>query len=383
MTDREGVIAATGAHAMQVGVIGLGEAGLGIHLPALATIPGAVVVGACDQDPDRRARAAARWKVPVFDTVTTLLRDTRPGTVIVATPPATHAALAVQCMTAGAHVVVEKPFADSVRDADRMLQSAREHKVAIAVNHEFRYMPIFRAVLEYLRRPGADPPVTAQLWQLLDRRPWDDEGWRGRLQQRTLFEAGGHLVDLLMEVFAAPPETVSTVLSSGDGDGRRADAVVVATLEFPGGRLAHLVQNRLCRGEAHYADLRVDTGKASFRASFGGRARLSLGMLRSPRPHLRLEYGTSGIAWRETGQQRSHLARNPPNPLVAATRQLLSETLGAFVRGTRPPVGGDAGRDVVRIIAACYHAARVGRRVALSGPETEAFVAIPLGTAST
>ena len=52
---------------MRVALVGLGNAGFTLHLPALAGLPGVSVVGACDLDEGRRARAAERFRVPTFD----------------------------------------------------------------------------------------------------------------------------------------------------------------------------------------------------------------------------------------------------------------------------------------------------------------------------
>jgi predicted dehydrogenase len=137
------------------------------------------------------------------------------------------------------------------------------------------------------------------------------------------------------------------------------------TLEFSRGRLAQIVQNRLCKGETQYVEVRADTARASLRASFGGRARLSAGLSRSTRPHLRLEYGGSGIAWREVGHTRRLLARNPRDPAMLATRTVFQKTLDAFRNGGAPPTSAEAGRDVLAVIAAAYDAAATGRRVVI------------------
>ena len=140
------------------------------------------------------------------------------------------------------------------------------------------------------------------------------------------------------------------------------DAVALVTLEFSRGRLAQITQNRLCKGETQYFEVRADTERASVRASFGGRARVMAGLFRSTRPTVRLEYGVSGMAWRERAGQREFLARNPKDPGMIATRNVIERTLTAFRDGTEPPASGEAGRDVLAVIAAAYHSASTGTR---------------------
>ena len=138
--------------------------------------------------------------------------------------------------------------------------------------------------------------------------------------------------------------------------------VALVTLEFSRGRLAQITQNRLCKGETQYFEVRADTERASIRASFGGRARVMAGLFRSPRPSLRVEYGVSGLAWRERAGRREILARNPKDPGMIATRNVIDRTLRAFRDGTEPPASGEAGRDVLAVIAAAYHSAATGTR---------------------
>lgn len=346
---------------VRVAVVGLGEAGATLHLPAIASHPGAELIAVCDGDASRRDAASARWNVKTYSDVNAMLSESRAELVVVATPPDSHAALCLQVLAAGAHVLCEKPFVMTLDEADRVLAAA--DRCSVTVNHEFREMPIFKALIDGTRHPDAGELVFAQAWQLYDMPPWGESGWRGALDRRTLFEAGVHLLDILIGLFGTAPVAVRCATSAAGQDARNRDALVVATLEFPGGRLAVLTQNRMSRGEPQYLEARADTTKASFRASFGGRARLSAGMHRK-RPHVRFEYGTSGIAWKENGSRRTLLTRNPSNPNVVATRAVLERALVSTRAGT---AGGDVAhaRQIMAVIAACYESAASGLRIQL------------------
>ncbi|MFN2399227.1 MAG: Gfo/Idh/MocA family protein, partial [Gemmatimonadaceae bacterium] len=258
----------------RVALIGLGNAGFAIHLPALAGIRGASIVGACDVDLQRRERAAAKWRVPVFADLDHMLGETRPDVVVIGTPPTLHAEQCLRSFAASADVICEKPFASSVAEAETVLQVARDAGRRIALNHEFREMPIFRAVLDAAAASQGAPPVFVQLWQLMDLPPWAEPGWRRQLLQGTLYEAGVHLVDYAMAIFREKPHAVSATISTCGVREEHSDAVALVTLEFSDGRLAQIVQNRLCKGETQYFEVRVDTRESSLRASFGGRARI-------------------------------------------------------------------------------------------------------------
>jgi D-apiose dehydrogenase len=351
---------------MKTVVIGLGEAGLGIHLPAARGCVAVTLVGACDPNEARRSRAASAFGVPVFADVDAMFAATSPELVIVATPPDSHAELCLRAFAAGADVLCEKPFTPTLDEADRVLATAAAAGRRIALNHEFREMPIFRALLDEARRPGSGPLAFVQIWQLMHVVPGSELGWRGQLRQRTLFEAGAHLVDFAIALFGGLPISVQASTSSA-GAASPIDAVVLVTLEFSGGRLAQITQDRVCAGARQYFEVRAETRDASLRASFGGRSRVSAGLFRSTRPHLRFEHGLSGIAWKEMGSTRVPLARNPANPTVVATRAVLDQTVRAFQTKAAAPAEGRLGRDVLRVIAAAYESASTGRRIPLEG----------------
>lgn len=364
---------------MRIALVGLGNAGYTLHLPALEGMSAHHVVGAMDLDAGRRTRAADRFRVPVFSDFETMLADAKPDAVIVGTPPGSHAEYCLRSLAAGAHVICEKPFVSSLAEADRIIAAAKTAGRRVALNHEFREMPIFKAVIEAARESQDGGLVFAQVWQLMDLPPWAEPGWRGQMLQRTLYEAGVHLVDFLIALFGERPVRVTATTSTCGVREGETDAVALVTLEFSNGRMAQIVQNRLCKGETQYFEVRADTARASLRASFGGRARVSAGLFRGTKPHFRVDYGVAGIAWREVGNRRSLLARNPKDPGMLATRFVLERSLDAFEKGTEPPASAEAGRDVLAVIAAAYRSAATGARVTVDDALIAEIRDTPLG----
>lgn len=350
----------------RIAVAGCGEAGYEIHLPALASMKNVSVVGACDLDDKRRERVAKRYGTPVFESVGEMLDQGKPEVLIIATPPDSHESVCMEGIGAACHIICEKPFVATVESGERIVAAAQENNVGIALNHEFREMPIFRSLVDGVRSEEKSPVFFAQLWQNTNLPPGRESGWRGEMKRRTLHEAGIHMVDLALALFGEMPAYASSTMTGGGVADGGNDGLVTVTLEFPGGRLAQLVQNRMCKGETHYFEVRADTPTTSYRASFGGRARVTTGLYRSTLPHLRFDYGSSGISWTERGSKRTLLARNPSDPRAAATKTLLEQTLHAFEQGTAAPVTAQDGIDALRVIDACYASAASGSRVAIS-----------------
>jgi predicted dehydrogenase len=173
-----------------------------VHVPALRAA-GFDVVALVGRDADKTARRARRLGI---EHSTTSLRDAlaRPGAdvVTIATPPDTHAELAIEAADAGRHVICEKPFALDLEQARSMLDAARRAGIVHLVGHEFRWAedravvgraiaqgrigaPRFCTLVQYVPLV-ADPATPTPDW-------WFDTnrggGWLGA--------SGSHLVDQL------------------------------------------------------------------------------------------------------------------------------------------------------------------------------------------
>jgi predicted dehydrogenase len=352
---------------MRAAVVGLGWAAGEFHLPALRALDDVELVGGADRSEEQRTRWVESTGTPAFESIEQLIDSTRPELVIVGTPPSSHAELSIRALEGGAHVICEKPFVSTVEEADRVLATAAATGRNVAVNHQYRAKPVFRAVKEQIGRPGIGRLVFCQISQLMDLPPWDEPvPWRAAMPNRTLFEAGCHLVDLLLDLYEELPQAVYARHSSGLDATRQADAVHLVLLEFSGGRLAQITIDRLCRAGTRYIELRADCEEASLRASHGGRVLLQMGMKRAERPGFHLHYGLGGVAWAEVGTRRKKLARNPRNPGVAATVTLFREIVTALREGREPPSSGRQARDGLLVIEAAYRSGESGQRVELT-----------------
>lgn len=355
---------------MRAGVVGLGWAADEFHLPALRAQPGVELVGGADPFAEARERFTKATGKPAFESIEELLGSAQPEVVVIGTPPSSHAELCVKALEGGAHVICEKPFVSTVEEADEVLATAARVGRSVAVNHQYRAKPVFRAVKEEIGKPNVGRLVFCQVSQLMDLAPWNEPTpWRAAMPNRTLFEAGCHLVDLLLDLYGELPEAVYARHSSGLDQSRNADAIHLVLLEFSGGRLAQITIDRLCKAGTRYIELRADCEHASLRASHGGRVLFQMGMKRAERPGIRLLYGLGGVAWAEVGLRRRKLARNPREPGVAATVTLFRDILDALREGREPPSSGRQARDGLRVIEAAYRSAASGERVGLaSGP---------------
>src|SRR6266511_2092789 len=99
---------------------------------------GVSIIALCDRDQPRAGEVALRAEAAhVFTEPDALFRKTKPDTVHIFTPPSSHASLALQAAEAGVHIVVEKPIALSLGEADEMIEAARRHGVSLIPHHNY------------------------------------------------------------------------------------------------------------------------------------------------------------------------------------------------------------------------------------------------------
>lgn len=131
-----------------IAVIGAGYWGPNL-IRNFAKAPGWDLRRVCDLDTDRATRVLGRRStVEVTDAVAEVLDDPDIDAVAIATPPGTHANLAIQAMDAGKNVLVEKPLATSVADGEKMVAVAEDRGVVLMCDHTYCYTPVVRRLRE-------------------------------------------------------------------------------------------------------------------------------------------------------------------------------------------------------------------------------------------
>jgi predicted dehydrogenase len=130
-------------------VIGVGSLGQH-HARLLATLPGVRLVAVVDRDAGRAAAVAGRSGAEAL-TDHAALEGVH--AVTVAVPTTGHVAVASDCLRRGFDVLVEKPMADSVQEAEGLVRLAGESGRTLAVGHTERFNPVVRAAMARLRRP--------------------------------------------------------------------------------------------------------------------------------------------------------------------------------------------------------------------------------------
>jgi predicted dehydrogenase len=124
----------------RIAIIGAGKIAEVSHVPAVLSLPDAHLVALVDPEPQRARAVAERYGVApkIRTAVEEILGDV--DAAIVATPNHTHHALALACIRAGVHVLVEKPLAVTRAEGEEIAAAAEERGVTVAVGYSSRFV---------------------------------------------------------------------------------------------------------------------------------------------------------------------------------------------------------------------------------------------------
>jgi len=127
---------------LKIAVAGAGVIGRA-HIAVLAKNPSAQLCGIADPT-DAAMQLAREQGVAWFETLDELLATLRIDGVVLATPNALHVPQALQCIEAGVPVLVEKPIAHTVADAQRLVDATQAHQAKVLIGHHRAHSPIMR-----------------------------------------------------------------------------------------------------------------------------------------------------------------------------------------------------------------------------------------------
>ena len=135
---------------VRIGVVGAGALGFH-HTRILRDVPGATLVGFHDLNVERAASVSAELGAAAFPTLESLLADV--DAVSIAVPTPSHYAVAVPALERGIHVLVEKPIATTLDEADALLAIAHRTGAIVQTGHVERFNRAVRAALPYVDSP--------------------------------------------------------------------------------------------------------------------------------------------------------------------------------------------------------------------------------------
>ncbi len=227
--------------------------GAAVHLPALRACGGTEPVALWHPRAERLEAVCREAELPGFTEFEALLADPAVEAVVIATPPAPRFALACAALEAGKHLLLEKPVCLSAAEVAELQRRAIERGLSVAVDFEYRAVPVFQQLEGLLRQGVLGTPWLVRFDWLMSsradpRRPWS---WYARRSEGggVLGSLGTHAFDILHWLFG-PVREISASLSTAiperplpDGRGTGvvdADDIALLQLQLAAGDAATL-----------------------------------------------------------------------------------------------------------------------------------------------
>ena len=193
---------------IKFGIIGCGMIA-GTHAQALNNVDGAMLCGVFDQNEIRAIEFASKYGIRSYNSLKEMLNDNEIEAVCICTPSGLHAEQAIAALSAGKHVVLEKPMALTTADAKRICDQADKSNGLITVISQSRYGDDIERVKALIKDKAFGQLVTCDLYMKFWREPsyYENSPWRGT----WLYDGGGalmnqgiHGIDLMNYLFGAP-----------------------------------------------------------------------------------------------------------------------------------------------------------------------------------
>ncbi|HEX9479927.1 MAG TPA: Gfo/Idh/MocA family oxidoreductase [Methylomirabilota bacterium] len=210
------------------------------HLPALRGLPGVQVVAAVDPRPERLALVCDRFAIPRrYAHVDALIADPEVDAVGVCIPAGCHRLAVPTLLTAGKHVLVEKPPGLALEDVDEMIAAARRSGAKVMVGYHMRWHRMVRQARAFLDRRVLGPLESIRMVWYGPRDDRDLPEWRARreLGGGALIETGVDHFDLWRFLVGADVDEIFARSRSG----RRDDEAAVVSAVFDNGVLGSAV----------------------------------------------------------------------------------------------------------------------------------------------
>ena len=169
------------------------------HLNDMRLNKGFVPTAVCDSDPARLEVAAREFPgIQTYSDVATMLRKSDVELLAVVLPHDLHAKVAIKCLNAGRHVVVEKPFAITVKECDEMIAAAKKSKVVLSAYHNRHWDSNILTIKKHLSKIGR--PFRWDSFGGGFNRPGD--WWRSKkdVSGGIIYDWGAHFCEWMLQV---------------------------------------------------------------------------------------------------------------------------------------------------------------------------------------
>lgn len=313
------------------------------HVAGIQTVEQAELVAVCDTDEQRMEEFVALG-AKGYTSYQALLADDQVDVVSICLPTGLHAEFTIQAAKAGKHVIVEKPMALNLEDADRMIAACRENQVKLAVVHPNRFRP---AVIELRKR--MDSGAFGKLGHANATVRWNrndayfaQAAWRGTkaMDGGVLMNQAIHNMDLLLWMMGEAEE-VTTYAATRIRKIETEDTSV-SVIKFKNGALGVL-------------EAAVTLYPKNLEESLSIFGETGTAVIGGPTANWIKTWKFADLSEEQVKKTIEKVEQDPFG--IPGHQCIIQDMTEAVLQNRKPVVSGEAGRHVLELVIACQQSA--------------------------
>lgn len=342
---------------MKYAIIGCGR--ISVNHIAAAIENNLDVVAVCDILPDNMQDKLEKFKlyskVRKYTDYKKMLNIERPELVAICTESGKHASIAIDCINGGCNVIIEKPIALSLKDADEIIKKAEQKGVKVCACHQNRFnksVQEIRRALEH-KRFGKLLYGTAHIRWNRGKNYYTQAPWRGTWEQDggALMNQCIHNIDLLRWSMGDEIEEVVGITDNLNHSFIEAEDLGLAIIKFKNGSYGLIEGTTNVYPSNLEETLYIFGEKGTVKA--GGK---SVNLIEEWR-------FDDGMDCTEEVKQKCN--ENPPNIYGYGHNPLYADVIKAINNNTQPYITAEDGRRALELVLAIYKSANEGKSIKL------------------
>ncbi|HJV46670.1 MAG TPA: Gfo/Idh/MocA family oxidoreductase [Bacillota bacterium] len=323
------------------------------HIEAINSIKNANLIAFCDTNPERLREFTETYAVPGYLSISELINNQPELHVInICTPSGIHAPLAIHAANAKKHIIVEKPIALTLEDADRIINSCKENGVKLGVVHPNRFRPAVQALKGAVDDGlfGKISHVNATVRWNRNQAYYDQAAWRGtkEMDGGVLMNQAIHNLDLLLWV-AGPIEEVQAYGATRLRN-IEAEDVAVAALRFKNGALGII-------------EAAATIYPKNLEESFSVFGETGTAIIAGPNANWIKHWAFEAVPKEIADDIVLQVEKDPYG--VSGHQQIIADMVEAIMTDRDPVVTGQDGKNALKLVLAVYKAAEESRPIHL------------------
>jgi predicted dehydrogenase len=325
----------------KIGVVGCGRISHQHFKAAQDLAPRAQITAACEVDPVLLNKACDEFSIEQRFRDVSQLAASDVDAVILITPPHVRLSIARPLLEAGKHLLIEKPFAESLDEARAIVNLADQTGCKVAINQNYRWYD----GVSHMRQMIVDGKIGAPTYAIINDCVWRDEvsGWRKDTNRLALAVMGVHWLDRFRWLLMDEPIAATCITAHRDTLASGGENETTSIIEFRSGAMATLTHSWSSHAR-----------QATNFQQFDG----PLGSL--------ILHGEKEVLYKSSAGDETF---NFEYSFTRSFGESLTRLLDAVETNTEPPHSARDNLMTMALLEACYQSAAEKRRVEIA-PET-------------